>query len=516
MRAEVIRIYKSVHTWTGIVAGFMLFIAFYAGALTMFEVPLNRWAAQEQRAAMAPFEQSEKLIADTLAARPDARKSFTLHLHDEEHIPGRITWSKGRGDKSPWSADYAADGSLHVERNTPSGMAQLIDHVHRTGGLPGDGEVTELIMGVVSTLYVVALVSGLIILLPSLSKDFFALRVGKNLKRMWLDAHNAIGITSLPFHIVIAVTAVVFAFHDQIYDIQDTVVYGEKVKAQMATANAKPKPDRKPAAMLPPDALLAKVRELSPEFQPAAMQYTAPATASATVRISGEDPRYVLRRDGSITLNAITGEVLNQSTFPGNYNTWAAPVAGAFALHFGTFGGTPIRWTYFLMGLGGAFLFYSGNLLWIETRRKNARKGGAVEQSRSTRWLSAATVGVCLGCITALSLTIAAARLLPAQGAQLNSWHETVYYGGFFLCVLWAFLRGAPRAGVELLWASAASTLLIAAATVWRGFAIGAVDIGAVVMACGFAWMALAAMRRQRLGASDSVWSRKRAAATPA
>ena len=36
MRADHVRIYKSVHTWTGILSGLALFIAFYAGALTVF------------------------------------------------------------------------------------------------------------------------------------------------------------------------------------------------------------------------------------------------------------------------------------------------------------------------------------------------------------------------------------------------------------------------------------------------------------------------------------------------
>lgn len=45
MRTEIIRIYKTVHTWTGIVTGLALFIAFYAGAITMFKEPLAHWIA---------------------------------------------------------------------------------------------------------------------------------------------------------------------------------------------------------------------------------------------------------------------------------------------------------------------------------------------------------------------------------------------------------------------------------------------------------------------------------------
>lgn len=227
MRADVIRLYKSVHTWTGIVGGFLLFIAFYAGALTMFAAPLSRWANPPgyTASASAPLAQAEALIAATLAARPDARKEFTLHLDQEHAIAARLTWQAGRADRAPWAAALAPDGALRVTRLRPSGLALFIDQLHRTAGLPGNPEITELIVGVVSLLYALALVSGLIIVLPSLFKDLFALRLGRNLKRMWLDAHNAIGIASLPFHLVIALTAVVFCLHDPFYDAQDKLVY---------------------------------------------------------------------------------------------------------------------------------------------------------------------------------------------------------------------------------------------------------------------------------------------------
>ncbi len=37
-------------------------------------------------------------------------------------------------------------------------------------------------------------------------RELFALRPGHNLKRLWQDAHNVIGILSLPFHIIFAIT----------------------------------------------------------------------------------------------------------------------------------------------------------------------------------------------------------------------------------------------------------------------------------------------------------------------
>src|SRR3546814_13080360 len=75
-------------------------------------------------------------------------------------------------------------------------------------GLPFDHQIAMPIMGGIALLYAVAIVSGVICLLPSLVKDLFALRFGKNLKRMWLDLHNVLGLFSLPFHLIMALTSV--------------------------------------------------------------------------------------------------------------------------------------------------------------------------------------------------------------------------------------------------------------------------------------------------------------------
>ncbi len=45
IRTDIVRMYKEIHGWVGIVSGLALFIAFYAGAITMFEEPLQRWAS---------------------------------------------------------------------------------------------------------------------------------------------------------------------------------------------------------------------------------------------------------------------------------------------------------------------------------------------------------------------------------------------------------------------------------------------------------------------------------------
>ncbi|KQO49853.1 PepSY domain-containing protein [Sphingomonas sp. Leaf257] len=195
---------------------------------------------------------------------------------------------------------------------------------------------------------------------------------------------------------------------------------------------------------------------------------------------------------------------------------WFAAVTSFFTLHFGSFGGAPVRWSYFLLGLAGAFLFYSGNLLWIESRRRKERMSGAVAQTRATRILGSLTVGVPLGCIAGISLTIAATKWLPANEGNLAAWHSRIYYLSFVAAVIWALVHGAARSGSELLWLAAAATAAIPLTTLlspllaqgWsHAGASRLVDLVAILGTSGFAIMARAARRRSVAGPRDSVWA---------
>jgi uncharacterized iron-regulated membrane protein len=522
MRSDVVRLYKVVHTWTGITAGMFLFIAFYAGSITVFAEPLARWSSSSAPVRLTALAQSDELIARTLAARPDAAKEFTLHLGETEDLWARLTWKKGKDDKTPWSADLSSAGDLRLAQSYRSSLADFVDNIHRTAGIPGANDIGETVMGVVSAVYAVALVSGLIVILPSLVKDLFALRIGPNLKRMWLDAHNVVGVVSLPFHIVIALSAVVFCLHEPLYDALDYVVYDGRLKSIMAASNpfTAIKKDEQPAPMLPVNVLLDRVKGASPSFVPVEMRYRNAGLRGASVQVWGYDTRYMTRGKGFAVISPVTGEIANTDYLPGREGTWTGIVATFFALHFATFGGDVVRVCYFLLGIAGAFLFYSGNLLWIESRRRTERRhGGPVNQKTSTRMMSAATVGVCLGAICAISITIVAEKWLGGRVANIDVWRNAIYYCVFLGSVLWSFLRGAAAASVELLWlaAIAAAAIPLTTLTGWTSPALGmqgsasmaalGVDLVALFAALCFVWMARSAARRAEYGPADSVWA---------
>ena len=536
IRADIVRLYKTVHTWTGISCGFALFIAFYAGALTMFQEPIARWASPPSaEMATVPLEDTPRLIELVVAAHPEAREDgITLHLRGHENEPARVTWEEDEPHEAgqphghvQWWAALKPDGTLlaRQQEEEPSELAEFINDIHMRVGIPGPWG--SYFMGAVSLLYGVALIAGVIVLLPSLVKDFFALRLGPNLKRMWLDAHNVVGVSVLPFHIAMAITATALSLSGELWSMQEAVIFGGKQAILDDQDNEQfrpPEPIGEAAAMMAPAQLLQKLKEQAPNFEPRVMIFRNIGDKAASVRAPGAERGYVGdTHQGGVMLSAVTGELLKDTTRPSRQNPGRRASETFFGLHTGQYDGATITWAYFFLGFSGAWLFYSGNLLWIESRRKKARQGGVVEQSRSTRLLGSATVGVCLGCVAGISLTIVAAKWLHGRVGDLNHWHEYIYYAVFLGSIAWAFAWGAARSAVHLLWLCSAATMAIPLTTLaallfpalgmWAHGSAAAVgvDVVAFIGALCFAWMAVATMRRIRNGPADSIWSVRKA-----
>lgn len=527
MRSDVIKVYKSLHTWTGLLGGMALFICFYAGSLTMFEEPLDRWATPpQQQAHWVAQEQWPQLIRAVLDKHPAAMKSFTLHVEKTENAPAPLVWREKNGEETiSWRATLTPSGELDAQPFTASPMAQLIDTLHQTAGIPGEGHhnIGVYVMGGISVLYVLAIVSGLIILLPTLVKDFFAVRRGKNVKRFWLDAHNVIGITSIPFHLVIGLTVIVFAFHDQIYDSLGKIVYEERATVARGAQGPTEKTHSHEELMMPNE-LMAAVATIAPGFVAREINYNGALTDKASVRISGEDTRYMIRgaNRGFVTMKAYSGEITDRDYLPGHEQGWINIVLTFFALHFGNFGGYPVRWIYFLLGLGGAFLFYSGNLLWIESRRRKQRRDALpVAQQRNTQLMAAATVSVCWGSVAGVAAAMVAGKWFYDSAADMSSLYMWTYYSVFLGSIVWAFWRGAPIALIHLLWLCAATCMAIPltglAALIFPDIKpwlhtnpeLLVVEFTALIIGLVFAVMAQRTRARVRHGNTDSVWSEK-------
>lgn len=519
MKAATLRTFLAVHTWVGLIAGMALFIAFYAGAITVFTHELGDWQrpAGTQPAA-DPVGRSQALLDALLATDPDPELGlFVVLPGDHGPEPSAYLYNEATGVQRRFVLD---DAGAVSETPPRSGFVDFVYDLHFTAGLPR--MAGSYLFGIVCVLYGLALVSGVVIYAPAFVKDLFALRIGRNVKRLWQDAHNVVGVLSLPFHVIFAWTGAVLTIGLLLLVPFQSLVYEGKLFQVLepdfeVTPHVAEAGDARP--MLPMADLLQRAGATIPGLVPNSVDYHGAGDANARAIVYGDLDQRRLSTAGAVAMEAATGKVVD-STQPTAYSPGRAFLYAMYSLHFGTFGHEAVKWLYFVLGLAGAFLFYGGNLLWIEARRKRRQ----VAQPRRTRFMAALTLGVCLGCMAGVSASFLAGALLP------DAWAPRCYFAVFFASIAWAFARPPARAGHELLWLCALLSLAIpVAGAIGSGehllaaFAHGhwhrfAVDAGALLFALAFWRMARATLRRGFNGDPHSVWAlpaRTREASTP-
>ncbi|WP_114240685.1 PepSY domain-containing protein [Dyella sp. C9] len=522
MKAATLRTYQTVHTWTGLIAGFALFVAFYAGALIVFHDDIAAWQNPPWRSAADAGVTTDSLIERLLAHHPAAREDFGVILPTDGSHSAYAYWVE------QGSARFATASQVEAPRTEASEneLADYIYALHDSLGLPVIG---LYLMGIVSVLYGLALVSGILIHLPQLVSDFFAMRVGRNLKRLWQDAHNAIGVLSLPFHVIFAVTGALFCLFTITLAALNTVAFDGKLFDAFAKATQTAPvvtPSGTPASMLPTTVLIERARTEAlasgvTSFDPDYLHFSHYGDSHAVAEVRGRS-QHTLGTYGTVALSAHDGRVLDNHVGD-RLSANGISYAALFGLHFGSFGGRTVQWLYFILGLAGAFLFYSGNLLWIESRRKRRH----LDQPRRTLVMARATIGVCIGTCLGISGAFAATWVAVRLGVDAGIPQRVACYGLFLGACAYACVRPIGRATTELLWATALLTVAIAVidlasnacamAQDWSSLAgrVLGVDLTGIALGIGFALLARAASRRARAGDANSVWALQHAAGAP-
>jgi uncharacterized iron-regulated membrane protein len=512
MDSKLLRTFYLIHKWTGIFVGFALFVAFYAGAMTMFEQDIKQWQQPLRTVStstQSPIEQGQALLDYILTNEPLVGESrLTLLLGGVSGAPEAYFFDH-QGKRH-----YSATDSIKEDGMTRSELAELINELHFSLGIPLIG---GYLMGLICLLYALALVSGTFIYWPRIKKEFLAFRTGRNAKLFWLDTHNLLGIVSLPFHVVFAWTGAVLSLGLAVMFLLNPLAFQgrllEVVPTILGTLPAEPHDARKaPMQALRDlqDMALQSARQCGVadfEINSARIQY--PGRANALIEFHGQVPR-TLGASGAITLSGVDG-LLTSLQIPSCRDSNQAVLSFFNALHFGNFGGYTLKIIYALLGLAGAGLFYSGNILFIESRRK----AGQIEQSPLVVVMSKATVGVCLGFCAALAGAFVSTQLFQyfAQGdtywslAQMESF---VCFSIWGLAIIWSFVRTHPiHSARDLLLVSACLYGLSAAFHVllWQIYSGIIVDLVLLFLVIVFAGLARMVARRARNGVRGSLWS---------
>jgi len=487
-----------VHSWAGVVFGALLFVVFWTGTLSVFDREIDRW--------MMPATRLDSSAVGAGRPRLDAVAAAVAPMIPSGARQWRVDLPTDRSPLLRFSAQTAKGASLSRQLD-PSTLALLPDAGTRgaTGfiypfhyGLNIDWlNLGKWLVGAAGMAMLLLLVSGVIVH-RKLFADFFTFRPDKRLPRGALDLHNVSGVIGLPFFFLITLSGLAIFFSMYFPTAyRGAFEAGAKGEAQFqaeAYGRFRRGPSGTAGGLSSIDAMVDRAEREWGGGAPYFVRVWWPGDARSYVELRRSYAGEVVMNLDQLYFDAGTGELIHHFE--------AKPVMRfqrvLSGLHFIQFRHVPLRWLYFVLGLGGCVMIATGMVFWLATRP--ADRPGNDHVGRRLM------LGTCIGSVTGIVVAslafMAANRLLPADAA-LPGWHrpdlEVFAFFSSWLCGFGHAGWRGQKAWREQAWAVAALALLCVGLnwlTTAAPEAVWGVD---AVLLCG-ALCAAACARRLRRG----------------
>lgn len=428
-----------LHTWSGLVLGWVLFAMFLTGTLAFFRPEITSW--------MRPELPAQPQVLSSAQAADMAQRYLAKHASDSERWFITLPTAREPYVRLIYRVAKPAPGTRPFKRvMLDPATGQEVQARETRGGdflyrfhfeLEIANPWGRWLATIAGMFMLVAIISG-IITHKKIFKDFFTFRPAKGGQRAWMDGHNALSVLGLPFHLMITFSGVLLfvamvlpAGISAAYD-SPRAYFDERFPsfAQASTG-------MEPAPLLPLGSLVTQAEALWQGGAAGGVTVIKPGKEGAMVSVQ-RDPseRVSYARGGpSIQFNGADGALLSRHDGHGAAVTTANTIIG---LHLGFFAEPVLRWLYFLVSLAGTAMVGTGLMLWVAKRRQKA--GSAAPQKFSLRLVDALNAGAIAGLCVAIGVYFWANRLVPVELAGRATWETRAFFIAWGLSFLYAFV----------------------------------------------------------------------------
>lgn len=473
-----------LHTWFGLVVGFVLMAIFFFGTLSVFDREIDRWSVPETRVAAAPFPSFDESIKPIISqVRPDPHSME----HTQEEVIGTLPTADKlmAGDLGVYTNHRDPILRMYVAFDVPNKpINPNVDHVHvygyaavdpvRGSRLPADVqdrlqlgtgfffpmhfmlhlewmELGYWIVGIAGMVMLAALVSG-VVMHRKIFRELFTFRPAKARLRSILDLHNMTGVVVLPFLFVITISGLlIFAY---LYLPSPTTLMRPLAKQQEmveASATGLPvEPSGKAGELASVDAMMVAAKARWAE------KGVPGEVGSVSVIHVGDADSYVsIARDN--VDRVATSETLHFKGSDGSLLYEDPPASSIkategflYGLHFQHFRHWVLRWLLFVGGLAGCACIATGFLFFVEKRKKKHAATGSI----GVRIAEVLSITAVTGMIVATGAMLVSNRLLPTTIVDHSGWQQTVFWLTWVGTLIHAVARfgSAPTTGISSAW----------------------------------------------------------------
>ncbi|MDN3378657.1 MULTISPECIES: PepSY-associated TM helix domain-containing protein [unclassified Pseudoalteromonas] len=438
-----------LHTWVGLFFGWILFMVFVTGTLSVFRDELTSWLRPEVLAVEHANQEAGLANAVNFLKQQGKASYWSINFPDRSPTID-LKWF-GENEKVSKRGGKSAHLNPATGEQVQPRTTRFIDFLYRMHfelyNLPRSG--ARWFIGIATVAMFVALISGVIIH-KRIFTDFFTFRPRKG-QRSWLDLHNAASVLALPFHLMITFSGLLLLMYLLIpWGIQaafdgDVQQYrkasggrggGSVIEQVQVTPTELSSIGGDIDLQLSTLTLLAQthwpngvssIRVKNPNGQPHFQLYQL--GADSIVSRGQSESLSFNSKSNRLTLHTIDYDKI--STARSIYNVLTA-------WHLMRFADPIQRWLYFVAGIAGSFMIASGLLLWSKRREQKYEKQ---KLPSNLRWVSTLNITAIMGLFVAFIVTCIANRVIGYSTEKNLSTEIVIFFISWSVFFVYAWFR---------------------------------------------------------------------------
>lgn len=353
-----IKAWRRTHTWSSLGCTAFLLISSVTGLPLIFHDEIDNWlrppaAASKDAHTGAPLG-VDAILEKAAEHSPDAYVQFVFWDDEQPDLVGVGMAARPDADLADvrrllfdrWT------GLLAEQRPPESAALTWLIDLHSTLLAGGLG---SLVMGCVAVGFLASLISGVVLYGPSMKRlDFGGIRVTRAPRIAWLDLHNLVGIAIAAWMIVVAATGFINTFEGPLF----ALAQGGQMDMLLAPYAGKPYPE----TLSSPEAAVEKARQAFPGMQPTSEGFPYSRFGGPRhylIWLKGSTP-ITSRLFNTVLVDAASGEVVAATTLP----WYIRSVELSRPLHFGDYGGFPLKVLWAIFDLAAIAVLLTGLRLW--------------------------------------------------------------------------------------------------------------------------------------------------------
>ena len=392
----------SGHSALGLATAAFLYILTVSGTISVFNHELQRWEqpGAPELTSISPLA-AERAAISMLTLEDTPTSHFFIQLPTDD-LPRVVLTTDTRA--------VVTDGTGTIVTEEAHPWTQFVLDLHFYLHFPEKIGLT--VVGMLGVLLLGSSISGFLAH-PGIFRDAFAFRFSGSARLAQADLHNRLSVWTSPFHISIALTGAVLGLASMTALAIATLDHEGNTEAVFAPVfGEEPKENDEPAPLAGIARALTYMQAEQPNIVANYVIMHEPMTKGQHLQVLGVHPRrlvfgeyYNFDQNGKFvrTVGMADGKIGQQIA------------ASIYPLHFGSFGGLPVKAAYALFGVILCYIISSGFNIYLLKQR---------EQRSDVLRLEAAWTGVMWGTPVALSLALlgSVTGTIPAAALPAVFW----------------------------------------------------------------------------------------------